>query len=96
MIDAAPPEGHDSAEGIALEAVSPEEILRLRRARAIAKRSVMMDLAGMCDRRADEIKKANPGRTRGSVSKIAKAEAAMAHEIGDLIMAEREKIEIPT
>lgn len=95
-MDAAPPEDHDSAEGIAREAVSPEEILRLRRARAVAKRSVMGDLAHWCDRRAAEIEKANPGRTRESVSVKARAEAAMVREVGDHIWAEREKIEVPT
>jgi hypothetical protein len=91
-----PLEGHDSAENIQREAVSPEEILRIRRARAVAKRSIMSDLAHWCDQKARNIETTNQGRKRGSVTTIGKWDAQVAKDIGDYIWAERDKIEVPT
>lgn len=90
-----PIEGLDSAEGIQKEAISPEEILRIRRARAVAKRSVMGELAHWCDAKAKAVEAQNPGRRKGSVSSIGLFAAQIAKDIGDHIWAEREKIEVP-
>jgi len=90
-----PPEGHDSAEGIAREVFFPEDILRIRRARAVAKRSIMGDLAAYCDAMEKQIRKDNPGRIRGSVSEIGEFAATVAKRIGDHIWDEREKIKVP-
>lgn len=95
MSDTIPPEGHDSARWIETEATSPEEILRIRRVRAVAKRSIMADMAAMCDAKAEQIKRDNPGRKKGSVTQIGEFGAQIAKDIGDHIWAEREKIEVP-
>lgn len=89
------PEGNDSAESIQREALHPEEILRIRRARAVAKRSIMGDMAHWCDVKALLIEKANPGRKKGSVTAVGQFAAQVVREIGDHIWAEREKIEVP-
>lgn len=89
------PEGADSAESIQFEAASPAEILRIRRARAVAKRSVMMDMAHLCDATSAAILATNPGRKRGSSSQIGIAMADVAKSLGDAIEALRARIEMP-
>lgn len=90
------PEGRDSAEGIQRSAVSQAEIMRIRRARAVAKRSILGDMAAWCDQKALEIEKNNPGRKRGSVELSAIGRAKLAREIGDYLWSVREAIEVPS
>lgn len=91
-----PPEGFDSAQNMIPKNATPEQILWLRRARAVAKRSILMDMAHLCGQKACAIRAANPGRTRGSTSQIGEALAQVAIDIGNMIKAERAKIEVPT
>lgn len=90
-----PIEGFDSAAHLIPRDATPEQILWLRKIRAVAKRSVMADLAGMCDAKAAAIRAANPGRWKGTVSQAGEAMAAVARGLGDMISAEREKIGVP-
>lgn len=90
------PEGHDSAEGIQRAEVSQEGIMRIRRARAVAKRSILGDMAAWCDQKALDIEKNNPGRKRGSVELSAIGRAKLAREIGDYLWSVREAIEVPS
>lgn len=90
-----PIEGHDSAARMVPKNATPEQIMWLRRARAVAKRSVMADLAAMCDAKARSIRAANPGRGKGTTSQIGEALAAVATAIADMIESERAKIGVP-
>ena len=95
MDNSIPPEGHDSAEYLTPKNATPEQILWLRRARAVAKRSILGDMAAACDRKAEAIRASNPGRKKGSTSQIGEAMAMIAKDIGDMLWAERAKIKVP-
>lgn len=89
------PEGRDSAKTLQQETISPEEILRLRRARAVAKCSAMMDMAALCDRIATQVEKESPGRQRGTIGQWGHLKARVARQCADAIRAERAKIVVP-
>lgn len=90
-----PIEGFDSAARMIPRDATPEQILWLRKIRAVAKRSIMLDLAHACDAKAAAIRTANPGRGKWTVSQAGMAMAAVAMDLGDMISAEREKIGVP-
>ena len=91
-----PDEGQDSAEYMTPKGATPEQILWLRRARAVAKRSILGDMAAACDQKCRAIRAANPGRKKGSTSQVGEAMAMVAEDIGKMLWAERAKINVPT
>jgi hypothetical protein len=75
--------------------ISAEEVRRLERARAVARRTALREAAEWCDAITAEIEKENPGKRKGSISIGGHVRAAIAKRCGDKIWSECSKIEVP-
>jgi|ERR1700733_4873654 hypothetical protein len=74
--------------------ISQEEIARLERARAVARRQALREAAQLCDLHAAALSRGNPGRKRGTVSQTGKTMSGIATDCGNKIWALRSAIEI--
>jgi hypothetical protein len=89
-------DGRPLAEGAeaSLGPFTIQEIKWINRARAIARRAAMREMAEICDGFAKELEIGNPGRKRGSVSHAGKTLADVAKQCGDKIWAIRDKVKV--